>query len=1408
MLYISETVTVLRGPSRSSYSPSSRKLICVSEDDGGALVWNDNLNWQYYKNNKHNNNRFYNLNGGVPNCEINCKMNADENCLKSWVGQQDWSLTNSLKTPMGPVFDQRWEEFQEYANFEDRYDYINVNLENITAAMLSVSIRGSRDAHILLCNGMSYNRDPCYWIIIGGWDNTLSVIRKCAAGVPVIGTFPPPNSNCSKPQKFFKHMPLSTTEWRSFVIMWNFITRNVSVYDTDNVIMTYKDMEEPESSNSDYHMFIRSNREILFRFHIYDFLHTTLENAILTSPIILIDDGTICVEMLIGLCAECDAHIVLRDSRNYEALETVIAKGSSKAAHGLPTWQSVQIKKSLSTNNIYVIIQVISKLNTPSSNPLWTIANVRRCPITDSLRWSTMIDNEDWDKKYFWPNATCQKLFYNNHIVVNSISDAKPDMELNYKDCSKGKIGPQCLISCEFDLESYFECKETAICYKDGCTCPPGYLGPSCTRSCESYTYGYSCKKKCGACRDITSINVQAPCNKITGLCYNGCQNSYVPPLCQLKLDLNKPVITFLNSTCVESTIPFTWRKEYEEISIAYSCFINQMEYFLHQPSMPIFPNTTQLIAFFDKLVPGTTYNIKCFLSIAGSIIYSPQQNIETDCNPVEGFDVKPDESSLIINWHNKDNQLYRCPTNWYRLIVRNMDTNEQIIDEQVTYFPYNLSELTPYTFFNVSIFHKNDKLFSQQTRTLESVPSRILDLRVMISSNTLTLIWRPPDQPNGKIVLYEVILKIKEYYGCKDLKLPTPDNHIITKFTKNTTITIPDLRPYASYNVQVTANNSRYKSMAAEISFDTNISEMPKEVFSQLKVQGWKLSWRPPEDCTTISGPIKAKIKIRGISDAVKNGFNIIKSTVSYSFDLSTIKPKLHGIERYMATIYVIRDYGSLENVSAYQEYEFETPPTAPPSIINLDVVETDTRQTPAMIHLRWQSPRPPLNGKLYYYKIQSCLKWKKQNCFIVDVQLNENCDLWDDYICRSIKKFPTNAEIQVLAYNMNVTEPSPAVFVTDQMLSNTVPDPPENYTFTINNNGIIELNWHHPWRTGDHLQSFHIWIQEISSNLRRQRLASRSPRNDVYEYPVTRYMRNYSEQLYLFPSTKYQIYIKAVTVANVASKLKYVEIQTPSTMSFDGDLEVMVDKFYSTISLNIPPVQNDTYDSKMHIIVKGPNACEQHSEVPESLRSQANVKMYDIAWQAAEVSTSDFAGKLFTVGDNQIYGGAKNCPLKPQESYEILIIVKERSSSNKSIMLAKLISIGEIPPKHHEAWIIPIILFLLVGGVVFYFYQRKKQKSTKQSTQDEMILSQNIENYEHETNYVISNSKQELSTPTDRQSSSRAITPEVPLVVEKKDEEIGKEMTSLTKVKDFEDYVREAVLSGLLDKQYEVSL
>jgi len=51
MLHTFGNVIVLRG-SESSEKPNQIKLICLSEDDGGAFVWNYNLIWKtYFPNN-------------------------------------------------------------------------------------------------------------------------------------------------------------------------------------------------------------------------------------------------------------------------------------------------------------------------------------------------------------------------------------------------------------------------------------------------------------------------------------------------------------------------------------------------------------------------------------------------------------------------------------------------------------------------------------------------------------------------------------------------------------------------------------------------------------------------------------------------------------------------------------------------------------------------------------------------------------------------------------------------------------------------------------------------------------------------------------------------------------------------------------------------------------------------------------------------------------------------------------------------------------------------------------------------------------------------------------------------------------------------------------------------------------
>lgn len=58
ILHIFGELTVLQGPEYSENKERKRKLICVSEDDGGALVWNYNLYWNYYSAENNNYSKF------------------------------------------------------------------------------------------------------------------------------------------------------------------------------------------------------------------------------------------------------------------------------------------------------------------------------------------------------------------------------------------------------------------------------------------------------------------------------------------------------------------------------------------------------------------------------------------------------------------------------------------------------------------------------------------------------------------------------------------------------------------------------------------------------------------------------------------------------------------------------------------------------------------------------------------------------------------------------------------------------------------------------------------------------------------------------------------------------------------------------------------------------------------------------------------------------------------------------------------------------------------------------------------------------------------------------------------------------------------------------------------------------
>ncbi|XP_011640169.1 uncharacterized protein LOC105429116 [Pogonomyrmex barbatus] len=260
----------------------------------------------------------------------------------------------------------------------------------------------------------------------------------------------------------------------------------------------------------------------------------------------------------------------------------------------------------------------------------------------------------------------------------------------------KIKIGPQCLLSCEGDLNSDVNCQNITICYKDGCTCAPGFWEKKCSSPCTSNTYGHGCKNICGLCK--------GSCNKITGICNEGCNNyrkTHIPPMCQISIDKpSTPVITSTSETTINA--------------------IGQMQYDVPHSWNRIFRNMTQLIGFFKNLEPGAIYQISCNLLVENELIYGDWKIVETQCNPAENFIVTPGGTELVINWDINSNQLHPCPKSSYHLIVRNINTNGEVSESNM-YFPYTLQHLPSDTNFNVTMYHKSYKIFTQEIRTLDN---------------------------------------------------------------------------------------------------------------------------------------------------------------------------------------------------------------------------------------------------------------------------------------------------------------------------------------------------------------------------------------------------------------------------------------------------------------------------------------------------------------------------------------------------------------------------------------------------------------------------------------------------------------------------------------------------------------
>jgi hypothetical protein len=172
------------------------------------------------------------------------------------------------------ILDRRWETIRTYKTVKEKND----TLQFITVAsklkqnfQISLSIRISKQAHILLCDGEIIEESNCYWFVLMGFGRTKTELRKCTNGtIPVRSNRAVPDS-CKTPIQTIMHNNsdspyLTNKKWRHFELSKKDNRFSFKRLNNKDAIIQYDDGEKVYSVT---HMMIHSKDSVtgLWKIH-------------------------------------------------------------------------------------------------------------------------------------------------------------------------------------------------------------------------------------------------------------------------------------------------------------------------------------------------------------------------------------------------------------------------------------------------------------------------------------------------------------------------------------------------------------------------------------------------------------------------------------------------------------------------------------------------------------------------------------------------------------------------------------------------------------------------------------------------------------------------------------------------------------------------------------------------------------------------------------------------------------------------------------------------------------------------------------------------------------------------------------------------------------------------------------
>ncbi|XP_041351149.1 usherin-like [Gigantopelta aegis] len=470
-----------------------------------------------------------------------------------------------------------------------------------------------------------------------------------------------------------------------------------------------------------------------------------------------------------------------------------------------------------------------------------------------------------------------------------------------------------------------------------------------------------------------------------------------------------------------------------------------------------------------SNLLPFTDYEVRlqvCIKDIVNGCGTSAAVKVKTQEAPPENQDppdvVAKASNAVDISWKppRKPNGVIKMYRIYQRAYNQGIELIINQVDGSILHFTHAGKDVKPFTLYEYRIRALNSKGQTNsdwsRVRTLEAVPEDIGEPVVNATGSVgVSITWKPPRRPNGRINLYKV------HYRAVSVD-PTTQNSIQSVYVNGnvTATSISGLLPNWQYEILLEAENSVGSVNSSWVRITTNEAspaglgkfQVEKITSGYAVVLRWDVPALPNGVITTY------RIYEAGSEVPIYQGLNRV-------FEFRRLFP----YTEYTVQLEACTNAGCTLGVG-HKFTTAEIPPTSQPSpsIANVKASE---------VALSWSKPANP-NGKILSYEIlrRTNIKRRKRDLSqpVVIYKTNNTDAEQNSYVDNTVEPHK-EYHYRVRTTNSKGTTDSPwQVVFTNQAAPQGVEAPVVSYI--PENPNTLKVTWTAPTKPNGIIQSYQI--------------------------------------------------------------------------------------------------------------------------------------------------------------------------------------------------------------------------------------------------------------------------------------------------------------------------------------------